>query len=235
MLRKIIYVVVGITWLACATAAFSQEASGDVHLKLSLADNKTSYRVGDPIRLTLEFTADREGYDVDTVMDKTVSPSDTLFISPDAGVSHWLDDYLGSRSFRDYFTVQKLSPAPTRIEVIVNSVVRFERPGKYSVWIRSRRVTQRKDLNDRAPRAITLTSNEVSFDVQLMSETDEAKEVQRLSAALEASRDVQSEEKLTQELSFLTGDISSREKVRRFLNAEGRSGNYIQNITLGLY
>ncbi len=235
MLRKIIYVVVGITWLACATAAFSQEASGDVHLKLSLADNKTSYRVGDPIRLTLEFTADREGYDVDTVMDKTVSPSDTLFISPDAGVSHWLDDYLGSRSFRDYFTVQKLSPAPTRIEVIVNSVVRFERPGKYSVWIRSRRVTQRKDLNDRAPRAITLTSNEVSFDVQLMSETDEAKEVQRLSAALEVSRDVQSEEKLTQELSFLTGDISSREKVRRFLNAEGRSGNYIQNITLGLY
>jgi hypothetical protein len=236
MVRKMIYLLVGIVCLTGATAALAQDSSGDVRVKLSLIDNKTSFRTGDPIRLILEFTADREGYDVDTVTDKTGSPSDTLFISPDAGVTHWLDEYLGGgRSFRDYFTVQKLSPSPTRVEVIVNSVVRFERPGRYSVWIRTRRVTQRKDLNDRAPRIVTLTSNEVSFDVQPMSEADEAKEVQRLSAALDMSRDVQSEEKLTQELSFLTGDISSREKVRRFLNSEGRSGNYFQNISLGLY
>ena len=236
MLRKIVYVLVGSAWLAGATAAFSQDASSDVRVKLSLADNKTSFRTGDPIRLILEFTADHEGYDVDTVTDKTGSPSDTLFISPDSGVFHWLDEYLGGgRSFRDYFTVQKLSPVPTRVEVILNSVVRFERPGRYSVSLRTRRVTQRKDLNDRAPRAVTLTSNEVSFDVQPMSEADEAKEVQKLSAALDVSRDVQSEEKLTEELSFLTGDISSREKVRRFLNSEGRSGNYFQNISLGLY
>jgi hypothetical protein len=236
MLRTIAFVLVGSAWLAGATAAFSQDISSDVHVKLSLAENKTSFRTGDPIRLILEFTADHEGYDVDTVTDKTGSPSDTLFISPDAGVFHWLDEYLGGgRSFRDYFTVQKLSPAPTRVEVILNSIVRFERPGRYSVSLRTRRVTQRKELNDRAPRAVTLTSNEVSFDVQPMSEADEAKEVQRLSAALDVLRDVQSEEKLTQELSFLTGDISSREKVRRFLNSEGRSGNYLQNITLGLY
>lgn len=236
MLRKFVYLLAGVVWLAGATVALAQNSSADVHVKLSLVDNKTSFRVGDPIRLVLEFTADREGYDVDTVMDKTESPSDTLFISPDAGVSHWLDEYLGGgRPFRDYFTLQKLSPAPTRLEVILNSVVRFERPGKYSVWVKTRRVTQRKDLNDRASRGVTLTSNEVSFDVQPMSDADEAKEVQRLSAALDVSRDVQSEEKLTQELSFLTGDISSREKVRRFLNAEGRSGNYFQNISLGLY
>ena len=236
MLRKIIYVLIGSAWLACATATFSQDASHDVQVKLSLADNKTSYRSGDPIRLILEFTAERDGYDVDTVTDKTVSPSDKLFFTPDTGVSHWLDEYLsGGRFMRDYFTVQKLSPAPTRVEVIVNSVVRFERPGRYSIRIKTSRVTQRKDLNDSASRAVTLTSNEVSFDVQPMSDADEAKQVQRLSAALDVSRDVPSEEKLTQELSFLTGDISSREKVRRFLNAEGRSGNYFQNISLGLY
>src|SRR5258708_34895578 len=155
MLRKFIYVLVGSAWLACAAAAFSQDASGDVHVKLSLADNKTSYRSGDPVRLILEFTADREGYDVDTVTDKTVSPSDTLFISPDAGVSHWLDEYLGGgRSFRDYFSLKKLSPAPTRVEIILNSVVRFERTGKYSVWVKTRRVTQRKDLTDRASRGV---------------------------------------------------------------------------------
>lgn len=236
MLRRIIYLLAVIVWLAGANVALAQDSPADVHVKLSLIDNKTSFRAGDPIRLVLEFTADHDGYDVDTVRDTTGSPSDTLFFTPDTGVSHWLDEYLGENRFlRDYFTVQKLSPAPTRVEIILNSVVRFERPGRYSVKVRTRRVTQRKDMNDRAPRTITLTSNEVSFDVQLMSEADEAKEVQRLSAALDASRDVQSEEKFTQELLFLTGDISSREKVRRFLSAEGRSGNYFQNISLGVF
>jgi hypothetical protein len=236
MLRKFIYLLAVIVWLAGATVALGQDQAGDVHVKLALVDNKTSFRAGDPIRLVLEFTADHEGYDVDTVTDKTSSPSDKVFISPDTGVFHWLDEYLsGSGSFRDYFTVQKLSSTPTRVELILNYLVRFERPGRYSVKVRTSRVTQRKDLNDRAPRPITLSSNEVSFDVQLMSEADEAKEVQRLSAALDVSRDVQSEEKLTQELLFLTGDTASREKVRRFLNAEDRSGNYFQNISLGLY
>lgn len=236
MLRKFIYLLAVIVWLAGARVASGQDQAGDVHVKLALVDNKTSFRAGDPIRLVLEFTADHEGYDVDTVTDKTSSPSDKVFISPDTGVFHWLDEYLsGSGSFRDYFTVQKLSSTPTRVELILNYLVRFERPGRYSVKVRTSRVTQRKDLNDRAPRPITLSSNEVSFDVQLMSEADEAKEVQRLSAALDVSRDVQSEEKLTQELLFLTGDTASREKVRRFLNAEDRSGNYFQNISLGLY
>src|SRR5258706_107867 len=236
MLRKFIYLLAVIVWLAGATVALAQDSSGDVHVKLSLVDNKPSLRAGDPIRLVLEFTADHDGYDVDTVRDTAGSPSDTLFVTPDTGVAHWLDEYLGGvRYLRDYFNVQKLSTTPTRVDLTVNSVVRFERPGRYSVKVTTRRVTQRRDVNDRASRAITLTSNEVSFDVQPMSDADEAKEVQRLSAALDVTRDVPSEEKLTQELSFLTGDISSREKVRLFLNPEGRSGNYFQNISLGLY
>ena len=90
----------GVVWLAGATVALAQNSSADVHVKLSLVDNKTSFRVGDPIRLVLEFTADREGYDVDTVMDKTESPSDTLFISPDAGVSiGWTNTLGGGRPF----------------------------------------------------------------------------------------------------------------------------------------
>ena len=193
MLRKFVYLLAGVVWLAGATVALAQNSSADVHVKLSLVDNKTSFRVGDPIRLVLEFTADHEGYDVDTVRDTTGSPSDTLFVTPDTGVSHWLDEYLGGvRYLRDYFNVQKLSTTPTQVDLTVNSVVRFERPGRYSVKVTTRRVTQRKDLNDRASRGVTLTSNEVSFDVQPMSDADEAKEVQRLSAALDVTHDVQS-------------------------------------------
>ena len=237
MTRKITHLLFGIVWLVSATAAFAQDAATDVHVKLSLADDKTAYRSGDPIKLVLEFTADREGYDVDGVRDKaSASTSDEILITPDAGIFRWAEEYTrGSPYARDYFSVQELSAIPTRVMLLVNDVVRFDRAGKYSVRVRTRRVTQRRDLNDRAPRAVTLTSNEISFEVQPMSAADEEKEVQRLTAALDAAHGAQAEETLTEELSFLAGDASSREKVRRFLNSEGRSGNYFQNINLGLY
>jgi len=93
MLRKAVYILVGVVWLVAAAPASAQESGGDVQVKLSLAGDQTSFRIGDPIRLIIEFTADRDGYDVDTVTDTTGSPSDTEFVSPDSGVSHWLDEY----------------------------------------------------------------------------------------------------------------------------------------------
>jgi len=41
--------------------ASAQESGGDVQVKLSLAGDQTSFRIGDPIRLIIEFTADRDG------------------------------------------------------------------------------------------------------------------------------------------------------------------------------
>jgi len=67
-----------------------------------------------------------------------------------------------------------------------------------------------------------------------MSDGDEAKEVQRLSTALDAAHDWQSEEKLTQELAFLVGDTSARERCGAF-SFSGPIRNYYQNIDLGLY
>ena len=37
-------------------------APPEVHVKLSLAETKSVYRIGEPIKLIMEFTADREGY-----------------------------------------------------------------------------------------------------------------------------------------------------------------------------
>jgi hypothetical protein len=51
-----------------------------------------------------------------------------------------------------------------------------------------------------------------------MTDADEAKEVKRISDQLDATKDVRTKQVISQELSFLTGDVSSREKVRRFLN-----------------
>jgi hypothetical protein len=82
---------------------------------------------------------------------------------------------------------------------------------------------------------VTLVTNEVSFEVKAMSDAEEEQEVLRLSTELDAVREWRSEERISEELSYLAGDISTREKVRRFINTEGRSGNYFGNISLGLY
>src|SRR6185503_7588082 len=82
---------------------------------------------------------------------------------------------------------------------------------------------------------IQLTTNEASFRGVLMSRAEEEQEVCRLSALLEAARDWKEEFKVSEELSYLSGEASTREKVRRFFTSQGHSGNYFQNIYFGLF
>src|ERR1043166_4048396 len=93
----------------------------DVHAQLRLADVKTSYRIGEPIRLLLQFTADRDGYSAETIPDGTEGTQDTISISPDSGVNHWLDEFHGGgRGFRDYFSRANLTSMPTTVEIFLN-------------------------------------------------------------------------------------------------------------------
>lgn len=235
MSRRVLLLLIVIVWLVPATTAFAQDIPGDVHVRLSLADNKMVYRIGEPIKLVLEFTADRDGYQVDTYADRDALPTDNIVISPDSGVAHWLEEFMSGRYFmRDVISLAPLSASPKRIEVLLNTTLRFDHPGRYTARVISRRVTTVSTPRVYRPPT-PYSTNEVSFEIQPMSATDEEKAVQRLSAALDATRNWQAEEKLTEELSFLTGDPSTREKVKRFLNAEGRSGNYAQHIAYGLY
>src|SRR5258706_15023188 len=62
MRSKLAYLVVATIWLASATAMSAQVPVNDVHVRLVLAENRTTFRIGEPIMLVLEFTADRGGY-----------------------------------------------------------------------------------------------------------------------------------------------------------------------------
>jgi hypothetical protein len=235
-IKKLLPIFVVLAWLQCAGQARAQDSATAVRVKLSLADGKTVYRMGDPVKLILEFTADTPGYQVDTMIDGSGSDSDRISVAPDAGgVYHWFDEYTnGQQYLRDVISLAKLSTTPTRIELLLNDSLRFDKPGKYSVRVTTRRVSQTSPSNGYSP-PFALTTNEVSFEVRPMSVAEEELEVRRLSDLLDTQRGWQAEEKLTRELSYLTGDVSSREKVRRFLNAEGHSGNYTQHITYGLF
>jgi len=220
--------------LLLVTSAFAQtSAPSDVHVKLSLASTKSVYRMGEPIKLIMEFTADREGYIVEILPDAKEPGHDTVVISPEFGVSHWVDEMTaGIRYARHVFSTQDLSNVPQRVELILNDTLRFETAGRYTVSVTTRRISKRSSTSSRQFR---ITTNAITFEVEPMSEADETAEVKRLSDLLAASHNWQTDEETAKQLSFLTGDPSTREKVRRFLNPEQQGGNYRSHIWYGLF
>lgn len=214
-----------LTAFICLTSpALAQSSPSDVHVKLVLAENKTTFRIGDEIKFFLEFTADRDGYVADTMSDGSEPTTDTLRVSPDSGVYDWLKELRAGIPGRDMLSTRQLSATPTQVALVLNDSIRIDRPGQYTARVITRRVSAvrfGKDFSRRdSSGPIELTTNEVTFDVREMTAEEEAQEVKRLSDQLDASRDLRSKQEAVQRLAYLTGDISSREKVRRFLNRE---------------
>jgi hypothetical protein len=86
-------VVISLMLLLLVSCGVAQTpAPADVHVKLSFAENKTVYRIGEPIKLLMDFTADREGYIVEFGPDGYELGSDTVVISPDSGITRWIDE-----------------------------------------------------------------------------------------------------------------------------------------------
>jgi hypothetical protein len=131
---------------------------------------------------------------------------------------------------RDVLMTDKVTRSPRRVDIFVNDRIRFDSPGRYSVSVTTRRVRTAS-----LERVIVLATNAVTFEVQSMSEEDEAKEVKRLTELLDTKRDSQTNEVAGRQLSYLAGDASTREKVRRFFDTDQRTGKYQGHIWSGLF
>jgi hypothetical protein len=235
MKMKAAYLILALLCLLSHASAQDSASGPDVQARLVLADQKAIYRIGEPITFFLELTAGKEGYSADSTPDGANPISDAISISPEAGVNYWLNEYPGGgRGFRDHFTIAKLTTTPLRIPIQLNDSIRIDRPGRYSVKVTTGRVRPQSDGHTHEP-ALKLTTNEVSFEVQSMSEADEEKEIKRLSELFDSARSWQAQEQIGREIAYLTGDVAAREKVRRFLNADGKSGNYYHQIHNGLF
>lgn len=216
MTIKVLSIVLAI---GCLTSfAFGQSATAEVHLKLTPVDDKQTYRIGEPIKLLLELTADRDGYQMNTVPYTSESVADTISVSPETGVLHWRKDYfgLGSECVVSY---AKLSNAPQRIEFVLNDSIAFNKPGRYAISVTTRRVSTgpSPDLQH-----FVVTSNDLNLVIESMSDTDERKKVEGLSSIIDSTNDPRTTAAACTQLNFLTGDQSSREKVRRLIGAEAR-------------
>lgn len=220
--------------LFLVTSAYAQTSVlPEAHVKLTLAEPRTVYKIGEPIKLIMAFTADREGYIAEVLPDRNEQGNDTVIISPDTGVTPWVDEMTGGQRFlRDVVSTQNLSNVPQRVELILNDTLRFDNPGRYTVKVTTRRVTKNSKPYS---LPVTLTTNSITFEVVPMSNADEAAEVKRLSDQLNAKRNWPGEEEVGKLLSYLTGEPSTREKVQRFLNQDERSANLNAQLWYGLF
>src|SRR5262249_29877866 len=233
--RKLFYLLVTVFTPSFVIPALAQKPGDDGQVRLSLAGGKRVSRAGEPIRLVLSFTSDADGYQLNTTTTKPASPVDEILLTPDEGVSHWLDEYSGKHRYApDYMSLQKITTTPTIVELTLNDWFRFDRPGKYTVQVKTSRVSRPERRHEPVP-VTNLTTNEVSFEVVAMTKAEEEQEVRRLSGPLDAIRDQKEEGRISEEFSYLAGEASTREKARRYLSSQSRSGNYIQNIRFGLF
>lgn len=215
-------------------AVHSQSAENDVEVQLATSNGITKFRIGDPIPLKLSFVAQRGEYYLDHVSSKPGSSHEQVAISPRKGVFDWSTQYTGGRPHQDCVVSRsKLSETPTVVELKLNDFVRFDRSGTYTIRFETKRISNSAHgTNDRA-----VMTNEIRVEIVQMSEAEEAEETKRLSYAIDAAKgNWQEQTRIAEQLSYLTGKTSTREKVKRFLNPIlDVPGNYYGEIRWGLY
>lgn len=214
--------------------AFSQPLQ-NVEVRLATATERNEFRIGEPIRLTLSFTATADGYKLEQISSKPGSSHEEAVVSPKAGVFDWSNQYTRGRPHMDCVVSRiNLSKSPAVVNLTLNDFVRFDVPGTYTVAFRTKRVVA-GGANEH-PKA-DLTTNEIRLTITEMSEADEAAETMRLSAAIDAAKgNWQEQTRLAEQLSYLTGQPSTIEKVKRYLNPlPNVPGNYEGEIRFGLF
>ena len=191
------------------------DAAGDVKFRIAFADGKTVYRIGEPVKLRLSYSAVQPGYLVETYY----SPRfDDVIVAPTDGVYDWLYRLSRFYSYDDVSMPQRLSESPVKVEITVNDLVRFDKPGKYKIKVVSRRVWAAQKEDSFRRDMIALTSNEIEVEIKEMTEPDEKAEVRRITALMDSAQNLPQHQIYKRDLDYLTGDVSTVEKVRRFLN-----------------
>jgi hypothetical protein len=208
MRRAIAYPLLSLAGFVLAAAGQPQSAAS-VKVTLSLAGGKSDYRIGDPILLRLTFNA-AAATDLNTTTTDPASPVDQMFVSPMDNVFPWLADRDGGHPYApDYAALVRLEQDKLQtIELPLNTVYRFDAGGHFSVYVVTRRVQALGPL----------TTNTVDFDVQPMTEAEEASQAAALEAKIRHARSLEVAQGYAKELDWLTGDPSARVKLSLFLH-----------------
>jgi hypothetical protein len=214
--------------LLCWTALAAPVLAANIRGELTLKDNQTQFRSGEPIRLRLNIEADTSGYSVmNSPTDLPHAHLDKVVVTPTQGVYPWSADQERFDDYRnDLFGFTELIPGkPFKLAIRLNNYFRFDSPGRYTVHITTRRV-RAVDPSSHDPRRfdsppVEVTSNDVSFEVLPMSPDDEARLAASLERRIRDATDAGTAQAIiVNDLEDLTGDAATAVKLSLYLKPQ---------------
>lgn len=114
----------------------------------------------------------------------------------------------------------------------LNAVYRFDAQGHYSVYVVTRRIQAGTPEQPEQPGA--LTTNTVSFDIQPMTDEEDATRASGLEQKIRRAGSLSSARKYAEELDWLTGDPSARVKLSLLLHPKAFYP-FAVDVTKGLW
>lgn len=175
--------------LSGAEVALAQDVSFQVRTK----DGRSEYRIEEPIALQLVFISSSKQYIVDTSFryPEFQGQRDEFLVSPAEGSSDPMEDYRRAlskgSSHSDCFDcfgglrgLARLGDKAVTLDLFLTRYVRFSKPGRYVLSIRSRRVSLARTWNE-PPQVLELTSKPLNLTIVV---ADEGWQQEQLRSAL---------------------------------------------------
>jgi hypothetical protein len=236
------FVVATVLSLACAATAFAQKPDAfavaqkqetannppGVSFVVRTKDGQTRFRQGELIRLELAFASslpDTYYLDAATYDRSGRLEIDDFHIDPQGGASDPLYDYF---HFRAGFmggglrTTPKLEAKPYVVTADLNEWYRFDRPGRYRLYVTSSRVGRSRFGGGRAP--LPVTSNVIEFDI-VPADATWAKQTLAQATSVLDSHDRRADYRAAcRTLRFLGTEDAVREMAKRFDGRDENSG-----------
>jgi hypothetical protein len=198
----------------------------DVSFTLRLKDGKTQFRQGETLRIELAFSsATPKAYQLDAALyDRSGRMDlDRFHVDPKGGVVDPLRDY-----FQGLFPMiggglrqmPLLEQKPFSVTLDLNEWLRFDRPGKYRMYVSTSRVADVRTRADTGSTAVPLTSNVVEFEIVRPEPGWAVKQVEDAVRLLDGGAQDESRRGAARVLRFLGTEEAVRQIVRRFTDKD---------------
>jgi hypothetical protein len=193
----------------CGWAQLPDSVPSAVSVRLEPKNGRTDYLMGEPINLTLRFSAVRPGYVVNT--ERIFGVSERFNAAPADGVFVWH----GTISV-DTVVIAPLTASGTTIGLRLNDAVIFKNPGTYTVSVTTGRIAEGTKFPDL--KWLRVTTNPVTVHIAPMSPDEEAGRVALLSEAIAKTDNTDGLDHASEvKLACLVGDVAARKKVALYL------------------
>ncbi len=205
-----------------------------VTFTLRLKDGRTKFNQGELITIEMLFASSvPKTYKVVTnTYDRGGRLGiDTYHIDPEVGTSDPLNDYFQSLFWSMGGGLSGLPPLldekPYVIAQDLNEFVRFDRPGKYRLWVTNSRISKIDPNNKyKAAGQFKVTSTTVEFEILPADAGWQKQKIEDVRAALDGTREGD-QRTACRALRFLNSEEAETEMIRRYRgNTNGCDGEF---------